>query len=413
MKRFLLAFAALVVLAAGAGAAYVLYRQHERRNVHGSSTIEFVTTAPPVVRPPKELSELPWPTYGYDDRRTRYASGIALRPPFRRLWIFHAQSLLEFPPAVAYRRLYFASNSGVFYAISAKTGKRAWKVAMGRCVAASPAVVRGRVFMTFLNRPPCNSSTASDGLLVSFHAGTGRIDWRRTIGPSESSPLVANGLVYVGDWRGNVYAFGASDGRPVWSFHTGGKVKGGVALDEGRLYVGSYDGHVYALDARTGKLLWRASAQGTLLGGATFYATPALAYGRVYIGATDGKVYSFGAGSGKLRWSHGTGGYVYASAAVWKGLVLVGSYSGWFYALDAATGDERWRFRANGQISGSATVVNGVVYFATLQRRTYALNARTGAEVWSFPDGKYSPVVADTHRLYLVGYGAVYGLVPR
>jgi hypothetical protein len=30
--------------------------------------------------------------------------------------------------------------------------------------------------------------------------------------------------------------------------------------------------------------------------------------------------------------------------------------------------------------------------------------------VWTFPDGKYSPVVADKERMYLVGYTRIYGL---
>ena len=124
-------------------------------------------------------------------------------------------------------------------------------------------------------------------------------------------------------------------------------------------------------------------------------------------------MYSFGASTGKLRWSHGTGGYVYGSPALWRERVLVGSYSGWFYAFDAATGDVKWRFKANGPISGSATVLRGLVYFATLKRRTYALNAETGRLMWIFPDGKYSPVVADARRLYIVGYARVYGLLPR
>jgi hypothetical protein len=52
------------------------------------------------------------------------------------------------------------------------------------------------------------------------------------------------------------------------------------------------------------------------------------------------------------------------------------------------------------------------VYFATLSGRTYALDARSGALLWTFPDGKYSPVVADSKRLYLIGYARIYGLVP-
>jgi hypothetical protein len=55
-------------------------------------------------------------------------------------------------------------------------------------------------------------------------------------------------------------------------------------------------------------------------------------------------------------------------------------------------------------------VIAGRVYFATLKGTTYALDATSGARLWTFPDGKYSPVVADASRLYLVGYTRVYGL---
>jgi outer membrane protein assembly factor BamB len=187
-------------------------------------------------------------------------------------------------------------------------------------------------------------------------------------------------------------------------------VKGGIAASGNRLFFGAYDGKVYALNASTGKLVWKASGQPRLGHSTTFYSTPAVAYDRVYIGATDDKLYSFGATSGKLRWSYNTGGYVYSSPAVWHDLILAGSYDKHFYAFDAATGAVKWKFKANGPISGSPTVIAGNVYFATLKGRTYALNARTGKQLWTFPDGKYSPVVADGARLYLVGYTRVYGL---
>jgi len=170
---------------------------------------------------------------------------------------------------------------------------------------------------------------------------------------------------------------------------------------------------VYALYALTGKLAWRASAQPRLGSTGTFYSTPAVAYGRVYIGSTDGKMYSYGAASGKLRWSTSTGGYVYASPAIWHKLVLAGSYDKTFYAFDAATGAVVWRFHANGPISGSATVLDNVVYFSTFNEQTYALRAATGKRLWSFPDGKYSPLVADEKRIYLTGLGRLYGMVPK
>ena len=58
-------------------------------------------------------------------------------------------------------------------------------------------------------------------------------------------------------------------------------------------------------------------------------------------------------------------------------------------------------------------MIDGVVYFATLKERTYALDARNGKVLWTFEDGKYTPVVADPDRLYLVGLARVYALQRR
>ena len=167
------------------------------------------------------------------------------------------------------------------------------------------------------------------------------------------------------------------------------------------------------LNAANGRIRWEASAQPRFGSTGRFYATPSVAYGRVYVGATDGKVYSFGAASGDLRWSTSTGGYVYSSTAVWHDRVYAGSYSHSFFCFDAATGRILWQFHADGPISGSPSIIGGRVYFATLAGTTYGLNALTGHEVWSFPDGKYSPVVADAKQLYLVGYARVYGLAHK
>jgi outer membrane protein assembly factor BamB len=237
--------------------------------------------------------------------------------------------------------------------------------------------------------------------------------WRRTIGPSESSPLVAGATVFVGDWNGRVWALRRLTGKTRWVTKLRGQVKSGVAISGNRIYVGDYSGHLYALNATTGRVVWQAKVQPRFGSTGNFYATPAVAYGRVYVGATDGKVYSFGATSGKLRWSQSTGGYVYSSAAVWRDRVYVGSYSGRFFCMDAATGNILWQFAANGPISGSPTIIAGRVYFATLKSRTYALDARSGEQLWTYPDGKYSPVVADGERLYLTGYARLYGLAEK
>ena len=279
--------AGILVLLIALGTAAYLYRKHQGRDIRGSSSVEFVTTEPKAVKEPKDVT---WPMYGYDPERLRAPLGFKLRPPFRKhpVWTFRGGALLEFPPVIAYGRIYIVNNAGTVFALDESRGKVRWKYRSHRCSAASPAVGNHLVFVALLNRPPCNASHGVDGKVIAFDAETGRFRWQRTIGPTESSPLFADGLVVVGDWAHNVYAFTASTGNLRWHFHVGGLIKGAISLAGNRVYFGSYDTHVYALALHTGKQVWRASSQPRIGRTGTFYANPAVAYGRVYIGATDG-----------------------------------------------------------------------------------------------------------------------------
>ncbi len=418
MKRVLLVSGALLLVGAAVVGVIVALQLRQPPDVRGSSTVEFVTTAEvipapgpapaPEPEPPPEPG-IAWPTYGYTASHVRVGPGTH-QPPYRRVWLFRAHALLEFPPVIAYGRLYVANARGTVFAVEAKTGTLAWKWESGRCQGSSPAVDRHLVYVTFLRT--CDGRRHQEnGLLVAFAADTGKVRWQRRIGQSESSPFVSDGSVYVGDWTGAVYAFAAGTGRLIWKFTSDDKVKSAVAVSGNRLFFGSYDHHLYSLNARTGKLIWAAAAQDRgFRSRGSFYSGPAVAYGRVYIGSTDGKVYSFGAASGEIRWVTGTGGWVYSSPAVWEKRVYAGSYSKQLYCFDAATGAVKWTFAANGKISGSPTIIDGIVYFATLSGRTYGLDAKSGKQLWTFPDGEYTPVVSDTDLLYLVGRARLYAL---
>jgi outer membrane protein assembly factor BamB len=407
-RRWIIAIVALVlVLAAGAAAAYVVWQNRHPGTIRGSSTVEFETTEEPgaTTRPEKVVRKIPWPTYGYDEQRTRYAAPFDHHPPFRQLWVRGLGALAEFPPVLAYGRAYIGVINGRFRAIDTETGRVVWEKDFERCMAASPTMGHGVVYVPLMDPLPCGGDRSVPGYVVALDADTGREIWRVQAGVVESSPLVVGGRLYFGSWDKKMYAIDVRTHNVVWTVTTGDEVKGGAAYANGTIYFASYDHKVYAVDARTGNVRWTGS------GVATFYATPTVAYGRVFIGNTDGRVYAFGQDSGHLLWAKATGGYVYSSAAVWQKTVYAGSYSKRFYALDAGSGDVRWSFDAGGAVSGAPTVLDGVVYFSTLERKTFGLDARTGKKLWEFDDGKYSPVVADEEKVYLVGYKRLYGLV--
>lgn len=425
-RRILIAVAGLALVLAGATAAWLWY-QHatENREVRGSSTVEFVPTEPVIEqRPRAAIRTTPWPTYGYDTRRT-HLSPFAHKPPYKRLWMARTGHYLEYPPTVGYGRVFVTNNTGRLLALDPETGKTIWQKRMPYCAAASPTLGLGLVFATFLPRP-CNYGPRSrPGVVVALTAGKGKVVWRRRLA-SESTPLLKGRLVYVGAWDHRVYALYARTGRVAWSFATDGEVNSSPAYANGTIYIGNNAGSLYALNAKTGRLRWRARSFSRFAHGREyFYATPTVAYGRVYASNTDGTVYAYGAATGHLLWAKHAGTYVYTAPAVWRRRVYVGTYDGRFYALDAATGDVKWGWNAPGSIHGAPTVMDGLVYFATCgtcgqrgsryakrgPRGTFALDALTGRRVWSFPDGHYSPVVADRTRVYVAGSTRVYALI--
>ena len=412
LKRIAIGIAVLVCLAVAGAAAAWYYNERETQDIRGDSTREFVTTEETTTRAAEEVEAEPWPMYGLNAQRTRDAVEFEHEPPFREVWVKSAQSLIEFPPVVAYGRLYVSNIHGDFRAIDKETGKVDWIKRFGFITAASPAVGDGVVYQPLLNRPGTDRKTAT-GYMVALNAETGREIWRFKAGAVESSPLLHEGTLYFGTFDRRLYAVDAESGRKLWSFETGDAVKGAPAFWRGTVYTGAYDGKVYALDAESGKLRWSSEGQGGLAGAGNFYAGPGIAYGRVYIGNTDGKVYAFGASSGDLIWSRSTGDWVYSSAAVSDRTVYVGSYDHRLYALDAATGDVKWSFEAGGAVSGAPTVMQGVVYFSTLKGRTFGLDAGSGEVVWRFDDGEYTPLVADEDRVYVVGRSKIYALESR
>jgi outer membrane protein assembly factor BamB len=392
--------------------------------VLGSSTREFAPReAPGAVT----VAAAAWPSYGYDLARTHVAPpSFALRPPFRRAWTQRIHDWVEFPPSVAYDLVYVGRLDGVLLAFSASSGKLVW---MRRfkpyCTFASPTLAGGVLYETFLP-PPCNDGDrAKPGFTVALDARTGRTLWRWTGPASESAPLVRRGVLYEGSWDHHLYALSVRGTRPrvLWRFRADGELNSSPAYGGGAVFIGSRGGRVYAVDARSGRERWHASG----FSHEDFYATPAVAYGRVFVGNTDGTVYAFGAATGHLLWSAHAGTYVYSAAAVWRRTVYVGSYDGNVYAFDAATGATRWTRSLGASIHGAPTILDGLVYFSTCgtcgqhgsryaklgPRRTFALDARTGRIVWRFPDGHYSPVVADRRRLYLMGDTTLYALAER
>jgi outer membrane protein assembly factor BamB len=201
-------------------------------------------------------------------------------------------------------------------------------------------------------------------------ASNGQLKWNYTTGSSvDSSPAVANGIVYVGSYDNNVYALYANNGTKLWNYTTGGPVFSSPAVVNGVVYVGSYDYNLYALNATTGAKLWNYTT------GDYVWSSPAVVNGVVYAGSNDNNVYALYANNGTKLWNCTTKGIVQSSPAVVNGVVYVGSRypDNNVYALNANNGTKLWNYTTGSMVESSPAVVNGVVYVGSDDGNLYAV----------------------------------------
>lgn len=404
-RKFGAAIAAVVVVL-GAGIA-IAYNQLKRpADVHNGNEVPF--KSPP--KPPKPVVKTTnWPIFGYDRARTRDLPAEGIKPPFKKVWKYGDGPLIEFPPIVVGKRLYFVDNNGNAISLDSDTGKILWKRRMATKNASSPAYAHGRLFITNLD----------PGQVSALDPKTGKTIWKRALpGRSESSPLVIGDNVYFGCENGQLFDVSARTGKTKWATTLGGAVKAAPAFDRGVLFVGDYGGVMSAVDAKDGHIKWQSDALGASLGRVgAFYATPAVAFGRVYGGNNDSRVYSFDEKTGELAWSYSTGSYVYSGTAVADSpstppTVYVGSIDGNIYAIDAKSGNLRWSESAGGPVIGSLSIVGNIVYVATFDGTTTTGFNLNGKKVFSFHTGAYMPVISDGRRVYLIGYSSISALQP-
>ncbi len=252
--------------------------------------------------------------------------------------------------------------------------------------------------------PQHTQFNTAEQLLSASNVSQLKLAWKAPIGGaiSTSSPIVSSGVTYVGSLDGNLYAFTAITGVPLWKAHTGDAIYSTPAVVGGMVYVGSLDSNLYAFNATSGKVLWSTSTTSPI------YSSPIVVNNMVYIVSTDGNLHALNASTGKMFWSvsamtssvPGTS-TITSSPAVANGMVYFGSPDNNLYAFDAITGTLRWRVPTQSNITVSPAVVNSTVYISS-GGDLYAFNARTGALAWTYT----STQVAFSHLA--VAYGMIY-----
>ncbi|HEY4685764.1 MAG TPA: PQQ-binding-like beta-propeller repeat protein [Dehalococcoidia bacterium] len=215
-------------------------------------------------------------------------------------------------------------------------------------------------------------------------------------------PVVnADGVVFVGDYNGYVYAFRPADlsrttegEPPAASFKLSEKIIGGVALDEASdtLFVAA-GSSLYAI--RADDLVARirdekASVTVARLfkAGGEIWSTPVLASGKLLVSSLDGNLYAVDARSGSQLWRFSAGKSLASTPVVSGGVVLVGGFDGRLHAVDLDSGDEAWSFTASNWVWSRPYVAGERVYFGDFDGNLYAVELSSGTLAWKASLGR-------------------------
>ncbi len=208
--------------------------------------------------------------------------------------------------------------------------------------------------------------------------------WQVEVGGLISAtPVIADGVVYVGSYDGNLYALDLRTGGVRWRYATGAAVlepnlkiplgiTGSAAIIGDTVYAGDATATVHAVDVATGKVRWMMKVDDQPQ--ASICSSPVVSQEKVYIGVASvakevgfrGSVVALDAATGKIVWqtymvpegADGAGVFAVPAIEEQRGWLYVGTQNAYIanpapygnptsvVALDIVSGEVKWAFNA-------------------------------------------------------------------
>ncbi len=352
-------------------------------------------------------------------------------------------------------RLYFGSANKMVYCLNANNGSLNWKHQVDDWVRSKPFFMDEHLYVATLSGKMYaikdNSNSAKliwqtdvaehgftsningsqngilgisqNQMLYSVSPKTGKVQWRHglldgmfidnnfysseELGGQQSSPVVVDGVLYIGGSDGFVNAINVKTGREKWRFETNGIMASSPTVAFGKVFFGeAYNakGTYYALDKETGKPVWKSETFGNVWVNATYDEK------NIYFGNMKGYFFAVNPQNGKIIWQYNTAkdtplehlspnephghGFppgVYCNPVYKNGVVYTGSWSGYYFAFEADNGTLKWRrkTKADGTDGGlpdsSAPVLfKNHLYVQKEGWKLAAINIKTGLIDWEW-----------------------------
>jgi len=255
--------------------------------------------------------------------------------------------------------------------------KPLWSFKIGHEVKSSPIIADGKVFIG-----------SSDSNVYAIALADGTLEWKTQLdGPVEAPPLFVGGAIFVGSTAGTLHSLDAARGGPRWRFKAEEKIVGSanwVRSPDGKsvwILFGSYDNRIYAIDSTTGKKVWDFETKNYING------SPAADSNRVVFGGCDATLHAVSAADGAARAAVPVGSYVAASAALAGDWAFLGHYGGKLVGVNLAEKKQVWEYKSEEE--GTAffccpAVGPDRIVIGARDNRVHAAARQDGKKLWTF-----------------------------
>lgn len=216
--------------------------------------------------------------------------------------------------------------------------------------------------------------------------------WSRNLGAEAwASPVVRDGVIYLGTADGRFHAADARDGHERWTWSDATPIYGDALVVRDSIYFLNDRAELVKLDRKNGKLAWRVALDAARKAAATIpdddtyshrTASPVLANGVLYVGSTDGGMLAIDPATGATRWRFDAKSKICAAVAVDGDRVLFGTMDGSFIALRRSDGTEIWRRKLPAAITSQPVVDRGLAIVGSRDYLLHAFRVSDGTEAW-------------------------------
>jgi len=238
--------------------------------------------------------------------------------------------------------IYFAAGfDGSIYSLNKNDGSINWTFDTGLDVCANKPMLKDNSLYVALWK-----SSNFGGKLYKINSGNGEIIWEVTFsnghGPWDNSITADNdGRIFLACYYGRIiYCFDEFDGSLIWEYDLHAGSLSFNAYHDGVVFISDTLGFVYALDAESGELIWENHVAGTF-----DISSPTVSGGLIFIGSRDFEDSAFlvlDELSGEVLWKYDLDFSVTAPPSIADGMMFCGTDGWYMYCFDFGVGDDDW-----------------------------------------------------------------------